>query len=67
MAILVAGVSQGHVAMQIGGETGSAALVDLRSGDIVWFNHVTQGRGELRDPGGSDAVVTQLLDGFPDT
>ena len=64
-AILAAAATQGQAAAQLGSETGFAALVDLRSGDIVWFNHVTHGRGELRNPGGADTVVSQLLRDLP--
>ena len=36
------------VGISTGGEVGYASLVDLRSGNIIWFNSVSSGTGELR-------------------
>jgi hypothetical protein len=58
----VAGVS-----VQTGNESGFAALVDLRTGDIVWFNLVRAGSGELRDSQGAHAVVKQLFADLPES
>ncbi len=41
-AILGAGVRGGQ-------QVGFASLVDLRSGDIVWFNVMARGTGDLRE------------------
>ena len=48
-----------------GAEFGFASLVDLKTGDIVWFNKVDVGVGELRDPGGAAKVVDTLFRGIP--
>jgi len=48
-----------------GGEYGFASLVDLRSGDLVWFNVVGAGSGELRDPEGAHAAVATLFRDIP--
>lgn len=53
------------VAVPMGAEQGFAALVDLHSGDIVWFNMVNAGAGELRDPGGAHATVQGLFADLP--
>jgi hypothetical protein len=51
--------------MDTGGEYGFASLVDLRSGDVVWFNVVGAGSGELRDPAGAMAAVETLFRDIP--
>ena len=53
------------VGVPMGGEMGFASLVDLKSGDIVWFNRVIAGSGELRKPDGAAATVNGLLAGIP--
>ncbi len=52
-------------AVSTGGEGGFASLVDLRTGDIVWFNQVLAGVGELRDPDGARTTVDQLFKDLP--
>ena len=52
-------------AVSTGGEYGFASLVDLRSGDVVWFNVVGAGSGELRDPVGAHAAVDTLFKDIP--
>jgi hypothetical protein len=47
-------------------EFGFASLVDLQSGDIVWFNKVDVGAGELKDPSGARAVIDTLFKGLPE-
>jgi len=42
-----------------------AALVDPRTGDIVWFNkHLTNRRHKLRDPASAEAFVAQAFEAF---
>jgi hypothetical protein len=48
-----------------GAEYGFASLVDLRSGDIVWFNVVSAGNGEMRNPDGAATTVRTLLRDIP--
>jgi hypothetical protein len=48
-----------------GSESGFASLVDLRTGDIVWFNVVTAGSGELRKKEGAAAAVAKLFKDIP--
>lgn len=62
MAILAAAAGYGVVT---GSEHGFASLVDLKSGDIVWFNVVNVGQGELRDPEGAAATVRGLFADIP--
>lgn len=53
------------VALSMGGQGGFASLVDLKTGDIVWFNKVDVGTGDLRDPDGARKVVTNLVRDLP--
>lgn len=49
-----------------GGTSLSAALVDRRSGDILWFNMKASESGQdLRDPGSAAAMVQELFKDFP--
>lgn len=53
------------VAATTGSEYGFASLVDLKTGDIVWFNTVYAGQGELREPDGASKTVATLLKELP--
>jgi len=46
-------------------EFGFASLVDLRTGDIVWFNRVSSGAGELRKTEGAQRVIEDLFENLP--
>ncbi len=48
-----------------GSEGGFASLVDHETGDIVWFNVVNVGSGELKDKDGARAAVNQLFADIP--
>lgn len=63
LAILTAAAT--GVATPAGAEYGFASLVDLKSGDIVWFNTVGAGSGELREIGGAQAAVAVLFRDMP--
>ena len=54
------------VGIVTGGEVGFASLVDLKTGDIVWFNQVTAGVGELREEDGAMATVNTLFKDMPE-
>lgn len=70
--------SAGRVALQIVGavagfgiaggmQVGFASLVDLETGDIVWFNRLVNSSGDLRTPGAAELTVRGLLKTFPET
>lgn len=62
----VAGLAMGTVVDIGGGQlVGVATLVDLRTGQVVWFNLLAKQSGDLREPGGADKAVAQLLGGLP--
>jgi hypothetical protein len=51
-----------------GGTSVRAALVDSRTGDILWINAVGAGAGtHLKDPASASEMVTQLFKDFPGT
>jgi hypothetical protein len=48
-----------------GAQFGVATLVDLRTGQVVWFNLMARQTGDLRDAKGADETARQLLRGLP--
>jgi len=48
-----------------GSQTGFASLVDLRTGDIVWFNRLYRASGDLRREFGAWESLRLLFRGFP--
>jgi len=61
-AILAAAAGFGT---SVGSESGFASLVDLQTGDVVWFNVVSSGSGELRQEEGAAAAVRTLFKDIP--
>lgn len=55
------------VGVSAGQEFGFASLVDLQSGNIVWFNQVAVGVGELREKYGARATVDALFKDLPES
>ncbi|WOI51985.1 hypothetical protein [Parvularcula sp. LCG005] len=50
----------------MGGQQAFASLIDLRTGDIVWFNVAQTGVGsDMRDADGAEHMITNLLKKFP--
>lgn len=58
-AVLQLGILQG------GQQYGVATLVDLHTGDVVWFNVMSDSLGDLRDPKGTQETAEKLLRGIP--
>ena len=48
-----------------GFQTGFASLVDLQSGDVLWFGRLFRQIGDLRTPEPAYEAVSQLLFGIP--
>ncbi|MEO8125219.1 MAG: hypothetical protein ABI633_14320 [Burkholderiales bacterium] len=63
--VAVAILTLGHGLLLGGVQTGYASLVDLRSGDVVWFNHLVRAQGDLREPAPARESMEALLSGFP--
>lgn len=53
------------VAIQGGVQVGFASLVDMRTGEIVWFNRLMRGAGDLRTAGPARESIEMLLAGLP--
>ncbi|TAN81097.1 MAG: hypothetical protein EPN14_04965 [Gallionella sp.] len=49
-----------------GAQVGYVSLVDLSTGDILWFNRLIRGTGDLRNTGAAKESLDALLDNFPD-
>lgn len=64
VAIVLAAALFG-VGLQGGVQQGFASLVDLRTGEIVWFNRLVRGEGDLRNPESATESVSALLAEFP--
>jgi hypothetical protein len=54
------------VSMPLGGQQAFASLVDLRTGQVVWFNMATAGPGDdMRTREGAQALAAALMKGSP--
>ena len=63
-AVMIFGLLLG-VAVPGGLQIGFASLVDLESGDIVWFNRLVNPTGDLRTPDPARKTIENLLADFP--
>ena len=60
VAVMVVGALLGaHV--QGGSQIGFASLVDLKTGNIVWFSRLVRGHGDLRTPAAATETVQALV------
>jgi hypothetical protein len=48
-----------------GTQVGVTTLVDLRTGQVVWFNYLARQTGDLRDEAGARKTVEDMLRGLP--
>lgn len=53
------------VGISTGGQGGFASLVDLKTGEIVWFNLLQAGRADLRSADGARQVMQELFKDLP--
>lgn len=60
VVVMVAGALLG-VGVPGGAQVGFASIVDLRSGDIIWFNRLARPMGDLRTPEAARETVKALL------
>jgi hypothetical protein len=61
----VAILTLGMVAMPMGQQWGAASLVDLRTGEMVWFNQLFSSVGDLRTADSAGKAVSALLGSLP--
>jgi hypothetical protein len=65
VALIVTSVLLFGVAPPGGTQVGFASLVDLESGNIVWFNRVARNAGDLRKQESVQESIDALFLGFP--
>ncbi len=67
-AVMVASaiLSLGRYVPPGGQQVGFASLVDLRTGQVVWFNRLARGTGDLRTAEAAAESVETLLSDFPE-
>lgn len=53
------------IGLQGGAQVGYVSLVDLSTGDILWFNRLIRGSGDLRNISSAKESLDSLLDNFP--
>ena len=53
------------VPVEGGTQAGFASLVDLETGDVVWFNRLERKTGDLRTPEAAAGTIDVLLQEFP--
>lgn len=63
--VLLGIVTMGRYILPGGQQTGFASLVDLDTGNIVWFNRLQRGAGDLRTLDAARDSVAVLLTDFP--
>ncbi len=54
-----------NIQLQGGTQVGFASLVDLQTGEVVWFNRLYRGVGDLRTTASTQETVEALLADFP--
>ena len=65
--VMMVGLALLGVGVGGGAQVGYASLVDLESGQVLWFNQLISVTGDLRDEKSAVASVDGLLSGFPGT
>ena len=66
VAMAIIGGAFGVVVVGSGGQqVAYASLVDLKTGQLVWFNNLARQSGDLREPQPAIETVDALLRGFP--
>lgn len=64
-ALMMIGAAMFGVGMPGGQQIGFASLVDLRTGNIVWFNRIASSSGDLRTEAPAKKTVDELLKELP--
>ncbi|MEW6706597.1 MAG: hypothetical protein AB1430_17245 [Pseudomonadota bacterium] len=67
VAVLSAVATGGASVAMLGGgmQTGYATLVDLQTGQVLWFNQLLRTSGDLREEAAAVETMSALLTGFP--
>lgn len=65
VAVMI-GLAALGVGVPLGGQMAYASLVDLRTGQIIWFNTVVAApHQDMRNPEGAQSLVQSLMQGAP--
>jgi hypothetical protein len=64
-AAMMIGAAMLGIGIQGGSQAAFISLVDLRTGNIVWFNRLGSTNGDLRTDAPARDVVNNLLEGIP--
>lgn len=64
-AVLVAAATGIYIPVGTGVRNAFASLVDLRSGDVVWFNRLYSETGDLREAQPAEKAAAKLFEDFP--
>jgi hypothetical protein len=62
---MMVGLAIFGVGINLGSQVGYASLVDLRTGQVVWFNRLASISGDLRELEPAQQSIDYLLTGFP--
>lgn len=63
---LMIGIAAAFGVGLVGGQqVGFASLVDLKTGDVVWFRRLARGTGDLRTADEAEETISELLADFP--
>jgi hypothetical protein len=65
VAAQVIAVAVFGIAIPGGIQAGFASMVDMNTGDFVWFNRLQRGAGDLRTAEPAKETITALLEGMP--
>lgn len=65
LGILVGAAMGGFMDIGGGAQVGVATLVDLRTGQVVWYNLLANQSGDLRDPTGATRTAQRMLQQLP--
>jgi len=63
--VAIAVLSLGRAVATGGVQTGYASLVDLNTGQVMWFNRLSRASGDLREAEKAAETIDSLLDTFP--
>jgi hypothetical protein len=63
--LAMVGLAMLGVGITLGSQVGYASLVDLKTGQVLWFNQLARGSGDLREAKQAAESIDALLTGFP--
>jgi len=64
-AVMIAAVTGVYIPVGTGVRNAFASLVDLRTGNVVWFNRLYSETGDLREAEAAEKTAEDLFEDFP--